>query len=126
MGTPSAPPIRENSEGEIKVSEDKEEEVMDPIVDQRETIETMNQASETVCSENINDRYPSMNSYHSSSQNAWQIFVAYDACFRLCLNAWARGCMEAPRFLQDECLLLRNAFGYVDFFIRDVIKVSRR
>ena len=48
-----------------------------------------------------------------SDQNAWQILIAYDACIRLCLNAWARGCAEAPEFLKDECLLLRNAFGYV-------------
>ncbi|XP_063950453.1 uncharacterized protein LOC108219853 isoform X2 [Daucus carota subsp. sativus] len=49
--------------------------------------------------------------YSTSGQNAWQSLVAYDACFRLCLNAWTRGCMEAPEFLRDECLLLRNAFG---------------
>lgn len=51
--------------------------------------------------------------YSYSAQNAWQSLVAYDACFRLCLNAWTRGCMEAPEFLRDECLLLRNAFGYI-------------
>jgi hypothetical protein len=47
-----------------------------------------------------------------SVQNAWQSFVAYDACFRLCLNAWAKNCMEAPEFLRDECMVLRSAFGY--------------
>ncbi|KAG8386690.1 hypothetical protein BUALT_Bualt03G0175200 [Buddleja alternifolia] len=46
-----------------------------------------------------------------SAQNAWQALVAYDACIRLCLNSWARGCAEAPEFLRDECQLLRNAFG---------------
>ncbi|KAL8512388.1 hypothetical protein ACS0TY_018756 [Phlomoides rotata] len=49
--------------------------------------------------------------YCASGQNAWQALVAYDACIRLCLNSWARGCAEAPEFLRDECLLLRNAFG---------------
>ncbi|KAL6535737.1 hypothetical protein OROHE_012581 [Orobanche hederae] len=49
--------------------------------------------------------------YHASGQNAWQALIAYDACIRLCLNSWARGCAEAPQFLRDECLLLRNAFG---------------
>lgn len=49
----------------------------------------------------------------SSGQSAWQTLIAYDACFRLCLNAWARDCMEAPEFLRDECIVLRNAFGYV-------------
>ncbi|KAK4398224.1 hypothetical protein Sango_1297900 [Sesamum angolense] len=52
-----------------------------------------------------------MSYYHASGQNAWQALVAYDACIRLCLNSWARGCAEAPEFLRDECLLLRNAFG---------------
>ncbi|KAK1317379.1 hypothetical protein QJS10_CPA05g02112 [Acorus calamus] len=50
--------------------------------------------------------------YNTSDQTAWQTFVAYDACFRLCLNAWARDCMEAPEFLRDECIVLRNAFGF--------------
>ncbi|GFP93447.1 mitochondrial phosphate carrier protein 3 mitochondrial [Phtheirospermum japonicum] len=49
--------------------------------------------------------------YHASGQNAWQALISYDACIRLCLNSWARGCAEAPEFLQDECLLLRNSFG---------------
>ncbi|CAL5406118.1 unnamed protein product [Camellia sinensis] len=49
--------------------------------------------------------------YDASGQNAWQTLIAYDACIRLCLNAWARGCTEAPEFLRDECLVLRSAFG---------------
>ena len=46
-----------------------------------------------------------------SNQGPWHSVLAYDACVRLCLNAWARGCMEAPIFLENECALLRNAFG---------------
>ncbi|TYJ45909.1 hypothetical protein E1A91_A02G088100v1 [Gossypium mustelinum] len=38
----------------------------------------------------------------------WQAVIAYDAC---CLHAWARGCMEAPMFLENECALLRDTFG---------------
>lgn len=49
--------------------------------------------------------------FHASAQGPWHGVIAYDACVRLCLNAWARGCMEAPMFLENECLLLRNAFG---------------
>nr|XP_027063036.1 uncharacterized protein LOC113689466 isoform X1 [Coffea arabica] len=56
--------------------------------------------------------------YDASDQNAWQILIAYDACIRLCLNAWARGCAEAPEFLKDECLLLRNAFGLHKFLLQ--------
>ncbi|KAI5078599.1 hypothetical protein GOP47_0006270 [Adiantum capillus-veneris] len=46
-----------------------------------------------------------------SGHAAWQVLIAYDACVRLCLRAWAKGCMEAPDFLLNECLLLRNSFG---------------
>jgi len=46
-----------------------------------------------------------------SNQGPWHSVLAYDACVRLCLNAWARGCLEAPIFLENECALLRNAFG---------------
>uniref|UniRef100_A0A3Q7HGH3 Uncharacterized protein n=1 Tax=Solanum lycopersicum TaxID=4081 RepID=A0A3Q7HGH3_SOLLC len=49
-------------------------------------------------------------SRYDTSQNGWQVLLAYDACIRLCLNAWARGCVEAPEFLRDECQMLRNAF----------------
>ncbi|CAI9088988.1 OLC1v1023465C1 [Oldenlandia corymbosa var. corymbosa] len=56
--------------------------------------------------------------YDASDQNAWQSLIAYDACIRLCLNAWARGCPEAPEFLKDECLLLRNAFGLHKFLLQ--------
>ncbi|ERN19071.1 uncharacterized protein LOC18447445 isoform X1 [Amborella trichopoda] len=57
--------------------------------------------------------------YHDiGGQSAWQFFVAYDACIRLCLHAWARGCMEAPEFLRDECMALRNAFGLHKFLLQ--------
>ncbi|KAG8499306.1 hypothetical protein CXB51_005812 [Gossypium anomalum] len=46
-----------------------------------------------------------------SGLGPWQAVIAYDACVRLCLHAWARGCMEAPMFLENECALLRDTFG---------------
>ncbi|GAB4861340.1 hypothetical protein Ancab_036501 [Ancistrocladus abbreviatus] len=49
--------------------------------------------------------------FHASTQGPWYCVLAYDACVRLCLNAWARSCMEAPIFLENECALLRDAFG---------------
>ncbi|XP_010266256.1 PREDICTED: uncharacterized protein LOC104603800 [Nelumbo nucifera] len=49
--------------------------------------------------------------FHASGQGPWYSVISYDACVRLCLHAWARGCMEAPMFLENECALLRNAFG---------------
>ncbi|XP_052190271.1 uncharacterized protein LOC127799978 isoform X2 [Diospyros lotus] len=49
--------------------------------------------------------------FHASTQGLWHSVIAYDACVRLCLHAWAKQCMEAPMFLENECALLRNAFG---------------
>ncbi|KAK8941529.1 hypothetical protein KSP40_PGU018169 [Platanthera guangdongensis] len=49
--------------------------------------------------------------FHACGQGHWHSVLAYDACVRLCLHSWARGCMEAPIFLENECSLLRNAFG---------------
>ncbi|KAG2719653.1 hypothetical protein I3843_03G262600 [Carya illinoinensis] len=55
--------------------------------------------------------------YSTSGQYAWQTLIAYDACIRLCLHAWGRGCTEAPEFLQDECVILRSAFGLHKFLL---------
>ncbi|XP_020090273.1 uncharacterized protein LOC109711557 isoform X2 [Ananas comosus] len=49
--------------------------------------------------------------FHASGQGPWHSVIAYDACVRLCLHSWARGCMEAPIFLENECALLRSTFG---------------
>ncbi|GKV09465.1 hypothetical protein SLEP1_g20962 [Rubroshorea leprosula] len=48
---------------------------------------------------------------HASALGPWHAVIAYDACVRLCLHAWAGGCMEAPMFLENECAVLREAFG---------------
>ncbi|KAL5705885.1 hypothetical protein ACHQM5_024118 [Ranunculus cassubicifolius] len=49
--------------------------------------------------------------FHASSLGSWCAVLSYDACVRLCLYSWARGCTEAPIFLENECALLRNSFG---------------
>ncbi|KAL5581652.1 hypothetical protein UlMin_014094 [Ulmus minor] len=56
--------------------------------------------------------------YTTSGQYAWQTLIAYDACIRLCLQAWERGCTEAPEFLRGECLALRNAFGLHNYLLQ--------
>ncbi|KAG8383591.1 hypothetical protein BUALT_Bualt04G0029700 [Buddleja alternifolia] len=53
-------------------------------------------------------RYPT---FHASGLGYWYAVLSYDACVRLCLHSWAQGCMEAPPFLENECELLRDAFG---------------
>ncbi|TMW99778.1 hypothetical protein EJD97_001966 [Solanum chilense] len=55
--------------------------------------------------------YPArLPTFHASALGPWHRVLAYDACVRLCLHSWARGCMEAPMFLESECALLRNSF----------------
>ncbi|KAK7321261.1 hypothetical protein VNO77_31727 [Canavalia gladiata] len=54
---------------------------------------------------------PRLPTFHASALGPWHSVVAYDACVRLCLHAWAMQCMEAPMFLENECSLLRDAFG---------------
>ncbi|KAL5714311.1 hypothetical protein ACHQM5_016292 [Ranunculus cassubicifolius] len=54
---------------------------------------------------------PRLPTFHASAQGPWCAVISYDACVRLCLHLWARGCIEAPIFLENECELLRNAFG---------------
>ncbi|KAK3211193.1 hypothetical protein Dsin_015899 [Dipteronia sinensis] len=50
--------------------------------------------------------------FHASGLGPWCSVISYDACVRLCLHSWATGCgEEVPYFLNNECALLRNAFG---------------
>ncbi|KAM0873373.1 hypothetical protein ACQ4PT_038102 [Festuca glaucescens] len=56
--------------------------------------------------------------FHASLQGPWYSVLAYDACVRLCLHAWARGCMEAPVFLENECTLLRDTFSLQDVLLQ--------
>ncbi|KAG5407021.1 hypothetical protein IGI04_013140 [Brassica rapa subsp. trilocularis] len=46
-----------------------------------------------------------------SARGTSHAVVSYDACVRLCLHAREKGCMEARMFLENECALLREAFG---------------
>ncbi|CAN7010927.1 unnamed protein product [Brassica oleracea var. botrytis] len=59
-----------------------------------------------------------MPTFHASARGTWLTVVSYDACVRLCLHAWAKGCMEAPMFLENECALLREAFGVTQLLLR--------
>ncbi|CAL9001820.1 unnamed protein product [Prunus brigantina] len=50
--------------------------------------------------------------FHASVQGTWCAVIAYDACVRVCLHAWAQSCCtEVQCFLENECALLRDAFG---------------
>ncbi|KAH0450822.1 hypothetical protein IEQ34_021514 [Dendrobium chrysotoxum] len=128
LGTPSAPPIMDcgieesilgteakaNSES-IEVSSDLECQMQDATYPPIRNISV--ERDEQTCS--LQNKFSAQSQgYTSSVENSWQSFVAYDACFRLCLNAWARNCMEAPEFLRDECIMLRDAFGIQKYLLQ--------
>ncbi|XP_043698706.1 uncharacterized protein LOC122649572 isoform X2 [Telopea speciosissima] len=142
LGTPSAPPIMEIDRGESNF-EVTSQQWSSPthLMEMEQTIGEINVPSQTkACfgsqetptdsgtqSQTSNEpcaSYWQTNSmdqpifYSTSGQNAWQVMISYDACIRLCLYAWARGCTEAPEFLRDECQVLRSAFGLHKFLLQ--------
>ncbi|CAO2813042.1 unnamed protein product [Amaranthus hypochondriacus] len=119
LGTPSAPPVAADAEIECEPDDDERHEtVMDDA--------TMNELTRNgLYTTGVGDCYEEIKQdllepkadisedvdFYENGQNALQTLVAYDACIRLCLHAWANGCPDAPEFLRDECLILRKAFG---------------
>ncbi|KAI0492413.1 hypothetical protein KFK09_026684 [Dendrobium nobile] len=128
LGTPSAPPIMDCGREEsiagteakassesIEISSDLECQMQDATYPPIRNISV--ERDEQTCS--LQNKFSDQSQgYTSSVENSWQSFVAYDACFRLCLNAWARNCMEAPEFLRDECIMLRDAFGIQKYLLQ--------
>ncbi|XP_057440849.1 uncharacterized protein LOC130732865 [Lotus japonicus] len=79
------------------------------------------QRQDTTFTQDMERQPPHLQCYNTSrcnSQYAWQTLITYDACIRLCLQSWAKGCTEAPEFLKDECLALRAAFGLHEFLLQ--------
>uniref|UniRef100_A0A803M875 Uncharacterized protein n=1 Tax=Chenopodium quinoa TaxID=63459 RepID=A0A803M875_CHEQI len=119
LGTPSAPPV--NADGEEEVHEPKDEKKYTTVMDGTMDGLTSNglympgvgdcyDESKPIISE-ITSETLEYNDLIENGQHAFQTLVAYDACIRLCLHAWSKGCPDAPEFLRDECLILRTAFG---------------
>ncbi|XP_062011137.1 uncharacterized protein LOC133727557 [Rosa rugosa] len=49
---------------------------------------------------------------NAREQGTWGAVISYEACVRLCLHAWANHySTEVHCFLENECALLREAFG---------------
>ncbi|KAL7597821.1 hypothetical protein Lser_V15G24866 [Lactuca serriola] len=122
LGTPSAPPIFEEHIPEVEDESSKESSRISGIEQSHNEVNMPENVHHVKLESCVSDREheaihektaSSLDhlAYYNSGQNPWQTLITYDACFRLCLNAWARGCTEAPLFLNDECRLLRNAFG---------------
>ncbi|XP_075506452.1 uncharacterized protein LOC142543220 [Primulina tabacum] len=132
LGTPSAPPVLDsNCDLHSEAGSEKHNDDLHEVCEQSFSGNTVkfsgpgdgslnSEVDKRNDEEKLSEREPPASGnlansftpyYDASGQNAWQALVAYDACIRLCLNSWARGFAEAPEFLRDECLLLRNAFG---------------
>ncbi|GAU17627.1 hypothetical protein TSUD_255020 [Trifolium subterraneum] len=126
LNTPSAPPIFIDGEsGDLCYSEDSVANVVDEMPQQqhgswtsRDSVNCDNNegGGRSECS--IEQKPNTVSESSCNSQHAWQTLITYDACIRLCLQAWARGCTEAPEFLKDECLALRSAFGLHEFLLQ--------
>ncbi|KAK7371807.1 hypothetical protein VNO80_05172 [Phaseolus coccineus] len=142
LGTPSAPPI---IDADFSTERDTEYSVGNEPTDpaswpSRESVDydgsksesSIEQKPNTVTTdpgERLDNTFPDdierqtphsqyYNTSSCNSQYAWQTLITYDACIRLCLQAWAKGCAEAPEFLKDECLALRSAFGLHEFLLQ--------
>ncbi|KAJ8748210.1 hypothetical protein K2173_000618 [Erythroxylum novogranatense] len=136
LGTPSAPPMMDiGSEGPSFTVETDFEKIRKGVFSGRDSEDsnrnkehlvdgTSQSAQEDECVERVETEettpYWETNTldYNTSGQYAWQTLIAYDACIRLALYAWARGSAEAPHFLKDECLVLRRAFGLHNFLLQ--------
>ncbi|KAG2390645.1 hypothetical protein LR48_Vigan07g007500 [Vigna angularis] len=143
LGTPSAPPI---IDADFSIERDSESSVKNEPTDRaswpsRDSVDYDGSKSESsieqkpntvtkttepgerldnTLTDDIERQTPRLQYYSNScnSQYAWQTLITYDACIRLCLQAWAKGCTEAPEFLKDECLALRGAFGLHEFLLQ--------
>ncbi|KAK1416633.1 hypothetical protein QVD17_25748 [Tagetes erecta] len=117
LGTPSAPPIFDCKEQQS--SSDSEQQDLTRFEQSHHNHHHHHLDTESRENEAIHYGETSLLLDHTpSSQNPWQTIITYDACFRLCLNAWARGSTEAPIFLNNECQLLRAAFGLHKFLLQ--------
>ncbi|TYJ10678.1 hypothetical protein E1A91_A11G223400v1 [Gossypium mustelinum] len=88
----------------------------DTIIQDNSGYEILDQSVRTVehggTNESTNNMPTRRPIFHASGLGPWCAVLSYDACVRLCLNSWAKGCTEeAPYFLNQECAELRKAFG---------------
>uniref|UniRef100_A0A2N9FJ97 Uncharacterized protein n=1 Tax=Fagus sylvatica TaxID=28930 RepID=A0A2N9FJ97_FAGSY len=126
LGTPSAPPMV------VDIGQEENSVEVDSQQWSSEDLTEIGLLEKEVCPSKVSDSFFGSkeglaewkaqsfegNELGESGQYAWQTLISYDACIRLCLHAWARGCTEAPEFLSDECLILRSAFGLHNFLLQ--------
>ncbi|XWS41641.1 hypothetical protein CRYUN_Cryun17cG0099600 [Craigia yunnanensis] len=76
------------------VQDNSKDEILDPSV----------RTAESGVNESASILHTRRPIFHISGLGPWCAVLSYDACVRLCLNSWAKGCTEeAPYFLNREC-----------------------
>ncbi|CAN8299058.1 unnamed protein product [Cochlearia groenlandica] len=88
-----------------------------PIHISEPTIENFDvETSRKIKKETWPSRFPA---FHASEQGPWSAMICYEACVRLCLHSWETDSVnEASHFLNDDCVLIRNAFGLQNFLLQ--------
>ncbi|KVI06799.1 hypothetical protein Ccrd_014846 [Cynara cardunculus var. scolymus] len=107
---PSAPPFSGEIKQEMEHSSHSKAKYTSSRVDSHDSAAKSPIEKKTPAVD-LKENHKQETSNPSSSLGPWHAVIAYDACVRLCLHAWAKGCMEAPIFLENECDLLRRTFG---------------
>lgn len=65
----------------------------------------------------FNSKFSHLLFIECSEQGPWSAMISYEACVRLCLHSWETDSVtEASYFLNDDCTLIRNAFGWETCF----------
>ncbi|XP_023535679.1 uncharacterized protein LOC111797041 isoform X1 [Cucurbita pepo subsp. pepo] len=118
---PSAPPFFASSQEIKQCAENSQDVKFDGTHDHKTpsgvALPQGNKSSDQFVSRPVNSEAAGSSgsarlpTYNASALGPWHAVIAYDACVRLCLHAWAMENMEAPRFLENECAVLRDAFG---------------
>ncbi|KAG6384861.1 hypothetical protein SASPL_153680 [Salvia splendens] len=123
-GIPSAPPF--NGSSHINQVQDSRADAKPSLrtsgATEANTAEASVRAS-SVPSHPLPSKYPT---FHASGLGYWYGVLSYDACVRLCLNSWSKGCMEAPAFLENECALLRDAFGLRNILLQSENELMKK
>ncbi|CAN1781415.1 hypothetical protein LINPERHAP1_LOCUS15430 [Linum perenne] len=131
FGTPSVPPVMEVGREESSLGVEAPEQVGDGLCEFGElenrygggeclldpTLHSVpsTEFAETGLKETLIGRMEEKMPY--CGQHAWQTLIAYDACIRLCLYSWAKGCTEAPEFMRDGCFASTKCFWTAQIFV---------
>ncbi|XP_059436516.1 uncharacterized protein LOC132169504 [Corylus avellana] len=92
-----------------------------------EFLDSSSPSSTNVSLTPISNQSARLPTFHAIGQGVWCALLSYEACSRLCLRSWAQGgCAEAAYFLNDECSVLREAFGLLQVLLQSEEEIRAR